>query len=304
LWTIAASLLAAVVVTVASLLQTPTYEASAVLLVAQEQGNGQDTNLGGGTEAGDGTGRTQTMIIALDTRPVAEEVIRRLGLEMSPYELLDNLTVEQGENTTLISLSYVDNSAVERVENTKFISLISYEDADPEEAARIAGTFAEVASERISEASATANDITATWWKKAEVPEAPASPKPWRNGLIALVVGLALCAGTALARTDGGTRVAGTLGERPSRLAKLVGQAGVLGRRHRDYSIVKRVKEKKLLRALGHRGKLTAVEAALETSLSVEEANRMLFDLAAGGHLEVTVEDGKLLYSFWEHDAP
>jgi receptor protein-tyrosine kinase len=200
LWAIAASLLAAVVVTVASLLQTPTYEASAVLLVAQEQGNGQNTNLGGGTEAGDGTGRTQTMIIALDTRPVAEEVIRRLGLEMSPYELLDNLTVEQGENTTLISLSYVDNSAVERVENTKFISLISYEDADPEEAARIAGTFAEVASERISEASATANDITATWWKKAEVPDAPASPKPLRNGLIALVVGLALSAALIGAR--------------------------------------------------------------------------------------------------------
>jgi len=36
----------------------------------------------------------------------------------------------------------------------------------------------------------------------------------------------------------------------------------------------------------------------------VEEANRMLFELAVGGHLEVTVEDGKLLYSFWgEHGA-
>jgi hypothetical protein len=46
------------------------------------------------------------------------------------------------------------------------------------------------------------------------------------------------------------------------------------------------------------------VEAALATSPSVEEANRMLFDLAARGHLEVTVEHGKLLYSFWgEHGA-
>ncbi len=56
--------------------------------------------------------------------------------------------------------------------------------------------------------------------------------------------------------------------------------------------------------ALGRRGKLTAVEASLGTSLSVEEANRMLFELAARGHLEVTVEHGKLLYSFWGHDAP
>ena len=38
--------------------------------------------------------------------------------------------------------------------------------------------------------------------------------------------------------------------------------------------------------------------------LSVEEANRMLFDLAARGHLELTVEHGRLVYSFWgEHGA-
>jgi hypothetical protein len=35
-----------------------------------------------------------------------------------------------------------------------------------------------------------------------------------------------------------------------------------------------------------------------------EEANRMLFELAARGHLELTVEHGRLLYSFWgEHGA-
>jgi hypothetical protein len=70
-------------------------------------------------------------------------------------------------------------------------------------------------------------------------------------------------------------------------------------------SSLERIKEKKLLRALGRRGKLTAVEAALETSLSVEEANQMLFELALQGQLEVTVEHGRLLYSFWgERDAP
>jgi hypothetical protein len=46
------------------------------------------------------------------------------------------------------------------------------------------------------------------------------------------------------------------------------------------------------------------VEAALETSVSVEEADRMLSELAVRGHLQVTVEHGRLLYSFWEHDAP
>jgi hypothetical protein len=63
-------------------------------------------------------------------------------------------------------------------------------------------------------------------------------------------------------------------------------------------------KEKELLGALGRRGGLTVAGAALETSLTVEEADRMLSALAAKGHLEVRVERGRLLYSLWEGDAP
>ena len=44
--------------------------------------------------------------------------------------------------------------------------------------------------------------------------------------------------------------------------------------------------------------------AALETSLTVEEADRLLSALATKGHLGVTVEHGRLLYSLWEGDAP
>src|SRR5215212_1401079 len=53
------------VAVVASLWQTPKYEASAMLLVGQEQGNGQDTNLGGAVSGLQAL--TQTMIIAIDT---------------------------------------------------------------------------------------------------------------------------------------------------------------------------------------------------------------------------------------------
>jgi tryptophan synthase beta subunit len=67
---------------------------------------------------------------------------------------------------------------------------------------------------------------------------------------------------------------------------------------------VESIKEKELLRALGRRGKLSAVGAALETSLSVEEAERMLQALAAKGHLVVSVEHGSLVYALWERDAP
>jgi capsular polysaccharide biosynthesis protein len=271
--------LAAMGVTSAGLQQTPTYDASALLWVDWEQ-EGQWKTLEYREPP------TQEITQTIGTRSVAQEAAQRLGLQMGAAELLDNLTVEQ-------------------VENTNFIRL-TYESTDPVKVAKIVNTVGQVSSELISELiaerSATNSQLTATVWDKATVPESPVSPHPLRNGLLTLVIGLALCAGTVVALPGVGARVAGTLGERPTRQG--IGQAGVLGRRRRDRSIVERVKEKKLLLALGRRGKLTAVEAALETSLSVEEANRMLFELAARGHLEVTVEDGKLLYSFWgEHGA-
>jgi hypothetical protein len=61
-------------------------------------------------------------------------------------------------------------------------------------------------------------------------------------------------------------------------------------------------KERELLEALRARGELTPAEAAMETSLSVAEADRMLRELAEGGHLEVRVRGGGLFYSLWERE--
>ena len=61
-------------------------------------------------------------------------------------------------------------------------------------------------------------------------------------------------------------------------------------------------KEKELLEALRRCGALTVAGAALETSLSVDEADGMLSALAAKGHLEVRVERGRLLYALWAGD--
>ena len=55
--------------------------------------------------------------------------------------------------------------------------------------------------------------------------------------------------------------------------------------------------EKQLLLALRDQGNLTAVEAALETSLSVDEAEDILTHLANRGHLLVEGRDGSLCYS-------
>jgi hypothetical protein len=61
-------------------------------------------------------------------------------------------------------------------------------------------------------------------------------------------------------------------------------------------------KEKELLEALAQHGEITAAKVALETSLSVSEADRMLSELAKDGHVEVRAREGRLGYALWEHD--
>ena len=61
-------------------------------------------------------------------------------------------------------------------------------------------------------------------------------------------------------------------------------------------------KERELLEALRYRGELTPARAAVETSLTVKEADEILKELAEGGHLEVRVRGGGLSYSLWGHE--
>ena len=159
----------------ASLWQTPTYEASAQVWVDQRQGD-QQTNLAGTVEGLQTI--ILTMIHAIDSRPVADEAIQRLGLDMTPAELLDNLAIEQ-------------------VESTSFI-VLTYQSSDPVQAAQIVNTVGEVSSELISERSAAGSQLTANVYEEAMVPESPVSPDPLRNGLLAAMFGIMLGIGLAL----------------------------------------------------------------------------------------------------------
>ena len=91
---------------------------------------------------------------------------------------------------------------------------------------------------------------------------------------------------------------------RPAPVGECYPRAAAPGGRHGGPSQAEVIMEKELLLALGRCGKLTAVEAALESSLSVEEAERMLQKLAAKGHLEVSIEHGRLHYALWDREAP
>jgi capsular polysaccharide biosynthesis protein len=160
----------------ASLVQTPVYEASAKLLLGQKQDENQlPSNLMGDVEGLQQL--THTMVEAVGSRPVAEETIQRLGLQMNPQNLLDNLTVEQ-------------------IEDTQFL-LLSYSDTDPQRAKEIVNVVSDVSSNKFVEANASPSDITVMVWEYAAVPRAPISPDPVRNGLLALGLGLMLGVGLA-----------------------------------------------------------------------------------------------------------
>ena len=59
----------------------------------------------------------------------------------------------------------------------------------------------------------------------------------------------------------------------------------------------KNVKERELLDALAERGELTPTTAVMRTSLTIDEASKMLEGLARKGHLELRVEDGIMAYA-------
>src|ERR687893_873479 len=64
-------------------------------------------------------------------------------------------------------------------------------------------------------------------------------------------------------------------------------------------------KERELLSAIrDNGGAITPAEAAMETSLTVKEADRMLSELAGGGHLAVESREGSLFYALPRRRSP
>lgn len=155
-----------------SFLQTPVYEASAMMLVGEKPTKDSDrsTSLGGDIQGLQQV--TQTVTVAIGSKPIAEGVVQQLDLQTEPANLLKNLSVEQ-------------------VRDTQFIE-VKYRNPDPENARRVVNSIGDVAAKRISETSAGASVIEATVWEYAGVPEAPVSPSPLRNGILALGLGLML----------------------------------------------------------------------------------------------------------------
>jgi capsular polysaccharide biosynthesis protein len=176
-WAVAASLLACVVVTWATAQQTSKYEASIKILVGQKEPPAT-------SEAGihplpnarvPGLRQRYTLTIAkmVPTKPVAQAVVKRLSLPKgSAGKVLENMSVESDPGTM-----YID---------------VTYTDSDPKRAQLVANAIGQVVSQRVGEAHLGNNTITAMLWQPAQLPQNPVSPKPLRNGFIALVATLAI----------------------------------------------------------------------------------------------------------------
>jgi capsular polysaccharide biosynthesis protein len=171
LWVIA---LSGVVLVVAALgytfAQTPIYEASIKILIGNEGGITQDPSDVQGLQQ-----LTQTIAEAINSDDVAQAVVSEQNLDITPGDILNNLRAEQIKTTQLIA--------------------VSYRDSNPQRAQQVANAVGDVFSEQI--ASPDAGAITATVWKRAQLPSEPVSPSLKRNVALALGIGLLLGVGLA-----------------------------------------------------------------------------------------------------------
>jgi capsular polysaccharide biosynthesis protein len=172
-WVVVLMMIALTAASVAySLMQPPVYESSIKILVGQDRGIAEHPVNVTGLLA-----LNKTVAEAVNSRLIARAVIEQENLRTDPGTLLDNLQVEA-------------------IEETQFVT-VTYRGSDPQMTRRVADAVGGVFSERFAEESETGKFITATVWEPAGPAGAPISPKPLRNGLLALMIGAVL--GTVLA---------------------------------------------------------------------------------------------------------
>ena len=133
--------------------------------------------------------------------------------------------------------------------------------------------------------------------------QAPEEQKDPTGAYAATAVGIALIVAAVLIIITAGTPAAG--------IGFIIGAGACLGwgipqlLKHRRALPASSSKERELLSAIRENGgSITPTEAAMETSLTVREADGMLSELAGGGHLVVESRNGALFYSLPGRSSP
>jgi capsular polysaccharide biosynthesis protein len=166
------ALLAAAAAVAVSLLQPPTYEASAMVVVSPKEGASAQENI---------SNRIAGLQVLAHEMAVA-------GLNRSMVEGV--VRAQSGPGPKAVSTSEVrENLTVAQVEDTRFLS-ISYTSGDRKQAQAVANTAARVFVERAPAASEMATDASVGVSAYAPPPQALEGPNPARSGVLAAVLGL------------------------------------------------------------------------------------------------------------------
>ena len=161
-----------------SLLQPPTYEATATVVVSPtESANQQDnlSNMISGLQL-----LAHEMAVEGLNRSMVEEVVNTVGKTsaLSASDLNNNLEIAQDEDTRFLSLTYTDT--------------------DPDRAQSVVNNAAETFAREAPKVSGVPSYATVKVTGYAPPPVALEGPNPFRNGLVALVLGLMFGIGLAL----------------------------------------------------------------------------------------------------------
>jgi DNA-binding CsgD family transcriptional regulator len=120
---------------------------------------------------------------------------------------------------------------------------------------------------------------------------------PWVNWQSALYVFVLVLACVFLVPLTGFWWVVPLLGAAVPLALAVLDKSGSVSKKPED----KKYKEQELLAALAEQGELTPTMAAISTSLTVDEATKMLDELANKGHLKLRTQDGIVAYLLPEH---
>jgi succinoglycan biosynthesis transport protein ExoP len=108
---IQAIIIVTLAVIVVSLLQPATYQGTAKVLISDKDVGAAIFGSAAGELAGSPERGLQTQVQLMQLRPMAETAIRKLNLQTTPEDLLDEVTVSTAGQTNLITLTATDGDA-------------------------------------------------------------------------------------------------------------------------------------------------------------------------------------------------
>lgn len=154
-------------------LMTPVYTSKSSILVLTKE-----TTLSSLADLQMGSQLTNDYKVLITSRPVLEETIENLGLDINYRELKEVISVENPQDTRILD--------------------ISVEDSDPKMAKKIVNELASVASRFIGDKMEV---VPPKIIEEGELPTEKTSPSMEKNAIIGLLIGLLLSAGVIIAAT-------------------------------------------------------------------------------------------------------